>query len=213
MIIGVGLLAAGPGGSATSLVQQFRADETGAGAAALRLARLALDSYARDRERVALPASLPPLLLERGGVFVSSQLRGAPRCCMGTLYPRGASLAADLVDLACRAAAYDQRFPPLRPEELPQLQVIVSFLDPPEPTVDPLALDPLTEGLAVRGGQRTGVVLPGETGVRERFVQWGEIRAGLRPGARARYFRLEAVRYMEPTPGAARRPLAGRSPS
>lgn len=44
-------------------------------------------------------------------------------------------LAADIVERACRAAAHDLRFAPLRPEELPGLRVIVSVLDPPEPVL------------------------------------------------------------------------------
>jgi AMMECR1 domain-containing protein len=183
---------------APSLVQRFTEDQTGAGTAALKLARQALDGYCLRRERPVVPDDLPALLHERGALFVSAQINGAPRCCMGSLYPRGASLAADIIELACRAAAHDLRFAPLRPEELPRLRVIVSILDPPVPAADPWTLDPLTDGLAVRGPRRTGVVLPGETVRRERFVGWAEVRADLRPGDTPRYFRLRAARFIEP---------------
>lgn len=180
---------------------RFRHDPA-AGAAALRLARQALDEYCLHRNRLPVPEDLPALLYEHAGVFVSAQVNGAPRCCMGTLRPQGPSLAADLIEAAVRAAAHDTRFPPLRPAELPGLRVIVSILDPPQATVEPFALDPVSDGLAVRSALRTGVVLPGETGRPDRFVSWALTRAGARHGEQVEYFRLTAVRFMEHPTGA-----------
>lgn len=185
--------------ASAQLVERFRHDRTGAGEAALQLARQALDSYCLQRERLAVPDHLPPLLYEHDGVFVSAQVHGAPRCCMGVLRPRGPSLAADIISAAVAAAAHDRRFPPLQPGELSDLQVIVSILDPPAAITDPFALDPLTDGLAVRSSRRTGVVLPGETGAMGRFVSWALIRAAAREGERVEYFRLKAIRFMEPS--------------
>lgn len=183
------------------LVSRFQKDDTGCGQFALELARRALDAYCLRRDRLTPPTDLPLLLRSRGGIFVSAMdSRGAPRCCMGTLYPRAGNLAADLIAAATMAAAHDLRFKPLKPSELAGLRVIVSILDPPEPIVDPYRLDPVTDGLAVRGATRTGVVLPGETGRLDRFVQWGRIRAGTGAGENVEYFRIKAIRFMEPAP-------------
>lgn len=181
------------------LVRRFEADRSGAGAVALQLARRALDAYCLRRERVATPTDLPLLLRQRGAVFVSAMdRRGAPRCCMGSLYARGPSLAADLIDTATRAAAHDLRFKPLQPAELSGLRVIVSILDPPQPLLDPYRLDPVTDGLAVRGALRTGVVLPGETARIAWFVQWGLTRAQATADSQVQYFKLKAIRFVEP---------------
>lgn len=180
-------------------VRRFAADRSGAGEYAVRLARRALESYCLRREKPAVPAALPPLLQRRCGVFVSTMCGGAPRCCMGSLYPRGPHLAADLIETAALAAGHDLRFAPLQPAELSGLRVIVSIVDPPEPIRDPARLDPLTDGLAVRGALRTGVVLPGETTSRARFVEWGRVRAGAAPGERVQYLRLNAIRFLEPS--------------
>jgi AMMECR1 domain-containing protein len=190
------LLAAPP--APAQLVVRFRADDA-AGEAALRLARRALDEYCLTRTHLPVPDDLPPLLYEHAGVFVSAQVAGAPRCCMGTLRPHGASLAADLIEAATRAAAHDTRFPPLQPAELPALRVIVSILDPPEAIANPALLDPVSDGLAVRSALRTGVVLPGETARPDRFVSWALIRAGAREGERVQFLRLNAVRFIEPS--------------
>lgn len=199
LILIAGLLTAlGIAPAEAQLVRYFEADRSGAGKAAVRLAREALDTYCLRRERIPTPTALPFLLCRRSAVFVSTMDRnGAPRCCMGSLYPRGASLAADLIDTATRAAAHDLRFPPLQPKELAGLRVIVSILDPPEPVSDPWRLDPVVDGLAVRGTLRTGVVLPGETARRDRFVQWGRRRAAATDTDYVQYLRLKAVRFME----------------
>lgn len=193
------LIVCGTVGTAQAqLVDKFERDRGGAGVFARDLARRALDAYCLRRERISVPAELPALLRQRSGVFVSTMDRGgAPRCCMGSLYPRGATLAADIIEAATRAAAHDLRFPPLRPEELSGLRVIVSVLDPPEPVADPLGLDPVTEGLAARGRVRTSVVLPGETGDRAKFVQWARIRAGAAQGEPVAYLKIRAVRFAE----------------
>ncbi len=190
------LLAAQP--APAQLVACFRADEA-AGQAALKLARRALDEYCLTRTALLVPDDLPPLLYEHSGVFVSAQVNGAPRCCMGTLRPRGASLAADIITAATLAAAHDTRFPPLRPAALPGLRVIVSILDPPQGITDPSTLDPVTDGLAVRSARRTGVVLPGETARADRFLSWALIRADARAGEAVQTFRLNAVRFIEPS--------------
>jgi AMMECR1 domain-containing protein len=179
-------------------VERFARDRGGAGVFARDLARRALEAYCLRRERIAVPAELPWLLRQRSGVFVSTMDRnGAPRCCMGSLYPRGSTLAADIIEATTRAAAHDLRFAPLRPEELSGLRVIVSILDAPKPVADPLGLDPVTEGLAARGRVRTGVVLPGETGDRGKFVQWARIRAGAKEGEAVVYLRIRAIRFGE----------------
>ena len=185
---------------ADELVAGFRRDTSGQGLAALALARAALDYASRHHEPLPLPAGLPPLLLRRGAVFVSAMLHGTgvPRCCMGTLTPREPTLAREIIANATAAATCDKRFPPIPPSELRALRVIVSIIDEEQPPADPLALDPLRDGLAVRGATETGVVLPGETDSARTMLTWGRRRAGLTDHAAADYFRLEAIRFMEP---------------
>ena len=180
------------------IVARLRADTSGAGPYALQLARRAFDTYCLTRTPITIPSDLPPLLQQRAGVFVSGQVDGAPRCCMGLLRPRGRNLAADIISAAIAAAAHDERFAPLQPKELSHLRLIVSVLDPPQAIADPAGLDPLTDGLAVRSSCRTGVVLPGETGLTDRFVSWALTRAAARAGEPVQYFRLQAIRYIEP---------------
>ncbi len=146
----------------------------------MQLARQALDYACRRHELLPLPKNLPPLLRMHGAVFVSTMLSGsgAPRCCMGTLSPREATLAQEIIANAYAAACHDARFPPIRPEELHKFRVIVSIIGESRPITDPTALDPLQDGLAVCGARQTGVVLPGETDDTHKMLAWGRTRAG-----------------------------------
>jgi AMMECR1 domain-containing protein len=182
--------------------------------AALTLARRALDETCLHRRLLPTPEGLPAALKQRGGVFVSAMLGDAPRCCMGSLYPTQPTLAAEIIVAAGAAAARDLRFPPIKPEELPRLRVIVSLLAPPEAIADPQTLDPVTEGLAVRSVRRTGVVLPGETAHRDLMIRWARIRAAARPEERLEFFRLRAARIIEPpVEHSQSRPAAGKGGS
>lgn len=184
---------------ASQLTEAFAQDTRGQGMAAVALARQALEYSVRTHEPLPAPKELPPLLRKRGAVFVSSMIigSGAPRCCMGTLTPQMPTLAEEIINNAYLAAVADKRFKPLRPADLKSLRVIVSVIGECTPINDLSTLDPLRDGLAVRGPRETGVVLPGETQKIETMLAWGRIRAKLSQDAPAECFRLEAVRFME----------------
>ncbi len=169
----------------------------------LALARKAFDQYARNRTVIDAPAGLPFLLTRaRCGVFVSTMRYGAPRTCMGTLYPAQADLADEIIENAVASAGRDLRFKPVQPGELSQLDLIVSVItEAPRPISAEAAarLDPAREGLAVQRGDRFGVVLSGETPHPADMLAWGKIRAGIKPGQDqpAQYYAVDDVRFME----------------
>jgi len=183
--------------SADDLLARFDTDPAAA-QAMLDLARAAFDAYVLRHERVTPPDDLPPLLSERSAAFVSAILGDAPRCCMGSVHPTRPTIAAEVVHAARMAAGLDARFPPITPAELPRLRLIVSVLAPPEPIASPAGLDPLVEGLAVRGPRRWGVVLPAETPRAELMEPWARVRAGVGESDRVDYYRVRAFRILEP---------------
>jgi AMMECR1 domain-containing protein len=184
------------------VVDAFRADTRGQGAVAALLARQALLHAVRTHAPLPLPKDLPPLLKQRGAAFVSTMdpRTGAPRCCMGTLLPREATLAQEIVANATAAALYDKRFPPLTPADAARLCVIVSIVGDALPVDDPSILDPAVDGLAVRGPHETGVVLPGETADRQKMLAWGRIRARAAADTPVSYLRLDAIRFLDISP-------------
>jgi AMMECR1 domain-containing protein len=188
-----GLATPGP----CDLVDDLAADDRGAAAWALSLARRAFDEYTLHRERIPTPDDVRELLRRRSGAFVSAVKGDAPRCCMGSLYPTQPTLADEIIQAAVAAAGLDARKPPVEPEELPRLQLIVSVVAAPESISHPHSIDPVRQGLAARGHERTGVVLPGETPHLALAIRWARVRAGAERDEPVEYFRIRAFRIAE----------------
>ena len=165
----------------------------------LALARRAFDAYARTRTVIDPPSPLPAFLRRRSGVFISTMRWGAPRTCMGTLYPTQPNLAEEIIENAAASAGRDRRFKPVKIAELPQLNLIVSIVDTPRPISESEAgrLDPAQDGLVVKCGDRYGVVLSGETPYPQNLLAWGRIRAGAGPNAPVELFQIHDLRFME----------------
>jgi len=128
------------------------------GGVLLTLARRAI---ARKLNRpVGDMPNLPLRLREALGVFVTLRRRsdGELRGCIGYVEPRFP--LAEGVAHAARAAAFDDnRFEPVRPDELDGLVIDVSVLGAPEP-IDPEQVRVGVHGLILRHQGRTGLLLP-----------------------------------------------------
>ena len=72
-----------------------------------------------------------PELGEKGAVFVTLNLHGGLRGCIGSLTAYR-PLIDDLIDNACSAAFKDPRFFPLSLQEFDDVEIEVSLLSPPE---------------------------------------------------------------------------------
>ncbi len=99
----------------------------------LSLAREAVTCAAADAPlpRVELD-KLPPALREPAACFVTLHKHGELRGCTGVLVAQ-MPLAQEVVRTAATTALHDPRFPPVRPEEVPQLDIEISVLTEPQP--------------------------------------------------------------------------------
>jgi AmmeMemoRadiSam system protein A len=97
------------------------------------LHRIARQAILHGLESEAPPTvdleGLSQILLEPGAAFVTLQLDGRLRGCIGSLLPRR-SLAEDVAHNAYGAAFGDFRFPPLSLSEFPRLELHISVLTP-----------------------------------------------------------------------------------
>ncbi len=98
------------------------------------------------------------------GVFVTIEKNGQLRGCIGHLKPE-APLHAGVRECAVSAALRDQRFPPVKPEELDDLTYTISILDHPKPLrvpppEFPQALQPGAHGVILKCGGRQSTFLP-----------------------------------------------------
>ncbi len=106
-----------------------------------------------------------PELRPPRATFTTLEEDGALRGCTGVVVAFR-PLAEDVAATAASAATQDTRFPPVRPEELPRIDVSVSVLSPMErlpvgSEEELLAiLRPGVDGLMLTEGMRRGVFLP-----------------------------------------------------
>jgi AmmeMemoRadiSam system protein B/AmmeMemoRadiSam system protein A len=87
-------------------------------------------SEARDAETRGVLSALPAKLRAPAGAFVTLKQGGHLRGCIGYVLPRKPLYQA-VLENGLNAAANDWRFPPVRPDELGNLEVEVNVLAPP----------------------------------------------------------------------------------
>ncbi|MHB0857351.1 MAG: AmmeMemoRadiSam system protein A [Anaerolineae bacterium] len=139
--------------------------------ALVQLARRAIEALVRRQEIIQPPAQLEGEMRRRAGVFVSLHQGKALRGCIGTIEPTQPNVAAEIIANAMSAATRDPRFPPVRPDELDDLDISVDVLGEPEPIASTQELDPKVYGVIVTCGDRRGLLLPDLEGVDSAEVQ------------------------------------------
>lgn len=123
----------------------------------LQLARRALESRVR---REAAPVA------DRGGVlevsraaFVTLLRAGELRGCLGRLGTHRC-LGETIVELAASVSDSDPRFEPVRPDELPDIQIEISVLTPEWEIASIDEIEVGRHGLIVEQGHCRGLLLP-----------------------------------------------------
>jgi AmmeMemoRadiSam system protein A len=125
--------------------------------AMLALARAAIVS-AFDHKPLSRTASEPSCFSLSQGVFVTLEVHGKLRGCIGVIEPRE-PLRESIVHCAQSAAFHDPRFPSLRAEELSGLVIEISVLS----ELFPIALQQIQigkHGLLVATENQRGLLLP-----------------------------------------------------
>ena len=164
----------------------------------VQLARKSLESYILYRRTLPVPSNLPSeLVSRRAGAFVSLHKNGLLRGCIGTISPVADTLAEEIIQNAVSASSRDPRFPPVRPEELKDLEISVDVLGEPEKVLSEEELDVKRYGVIVTSGMRRGLLLPDLEGVDTVSEQIAIARrkAGIRPGEKVTLQRFEVVRH------------------
>ena len=164
------------------------------------LARLAVESFIRDRVVIDPPAQPEGLLAHSAGTFVTIRtVRGSLRGCIGTVSPACDTVASEIIQNAISAATRDPRFPPVNPEELSELTYGVDVLMPPERVRGVEDLDPSRYGVIIESesGHRRGLLLPGIEGIDTADQQWRAVhqKAGIQVGASVRVERFTVTRF------------------
>jgi len=146
----------------------------------LGIARRALNLAVERRESLEeFPAN--KILAQPGGAFVTLRRRERLRGCVGQL-PSNQALIRVVAHCARAAALEDSRFEPVRPAELPELEIELSVLS----SLSAITLDQIEvgkHGLLVSRWWQRGLLLPqvaAELGwAAERFLEETCVKAGL----------------------------------
>jgi len=95
----------------------------------------------------------------RLGAFVTLHKHGRLRGCIG-LFTSNEPLYLVVAQMAAAAATQDHRFPPVRPDELKEIDIEISVLSEPKPIDDWKSVRLGVDGVIVRRGIASGVFLP-----------------------------------------------------
>ena len=166
------------------------------------LARRTIETYLRENTRIEPPADPSPEMQDQAGAFVTIHRHGQLRGCIGTIHPTRASLAEEVIENAIAAATRDPRFPPVRADELPELEIKVDVMGRPEPVEGVDQLDPERYGLIVESQShpwKRGLLLPDLEGIdtAEKQLHWTRHhKAGITdPEEPVQLYRFEVRRY------------------
>lgn len=144
---------------------------------------------------------IPAVLDELGACFVTLEIKGMLRGCIGSIIAHQ-SLLDDLIKNAHNAAFSDTRFTPLTKEEFKEIDISVSLLSPPtkmdfEDEQDLLnQIKPFTDGIIIKDGVHQAVYLPSvweQLPDKVTFLNSLKEKAGLGPSYFSKSF--EAYRF------------------
>lgn len=164
------------------------------------LARKSIEEFLNKGRLLSITSELPEELTGRQqGAFVTLKKGGNLRGCIGTVEPVQANLAEEIINNAVGAASRDPRFPPLKPEEIEEVDISVDVLSPLEPVEDMSSLDPHKYGVVVRRGPQKGLLLPDLEGIDtvEKQLEIALQKAGISPRKSYEIYRFTVTRYPE----------------
>ena len=164
----------------------------------VRLAYASVEAYVSSRKTIPVPDGLPEELTgRRAGAFVSIHEHGALRGCIGTIAPVRASLAEEIIANAISASTRDPRFPAIKPDELPWLEISVDVLGEPEDIDSEDELDVKRYGVIVTSGHKRGLLLPDLDGVdtAEQQIDIARQKAGIHRSEKYSLQRFEVIRH------------------
>ena len=124
----------------------------------MHIARTTIEHVVRGEDVPEFEVTSPDLLEDRGA-FVTINSHGQLRGCIG--YIIGVKpLYLTVREVAEAAALRDPRFPPVKPQELPDLELEISALSVPRTITDVNEIEVGVHGIIMRRGYNQGLLLP-----------------------------------------------------
>lgn len=151
----------------------------------LKIARLVIETYVRERHLPSVEVT-QPALMEGRGAFVSLHKDSGLRGCIGR-FDFDTPLYKTVAEMAFSAATQDSRFSPVAPEELENIIIEISALTPLKEVTDTSEIIIGRHGIYIVKGFHRGVLLT-QVAIensfdREEFLDQTCLKAGLPLGA------------------------------
>ena len=126
----------------------------------LQWARRSIEQAVCGEKVTSVPsAELTPELCSPHAAFVTLKKHGELRGCIGKMdFAR--PLWENVVSAAASSALEDPRFEPVKPEELPELRLEISVLEPPVELARVEDFDAQRHGIIIEKGHRHALLLP-----------------------------------------------------
>ena len=126
----------------------------------LRWARQTIERAVREEAPIEIPeAELTERLRAPHGAFVTIKKHDELRGCIGKMdFER--PLWENVIGAAVASALEDPRFPPVQPDELPDVRLEISVLEPPVALARTEDFDAQRHGIIIEKGFHHGLLLP-----------------------------------------------------
>ncbi len=137
----------------------------------------------------------PALSGRKNGVFVTLSKNGKTRACWGSIYPRESNIARETVLSTLGALGKEYRFKSIKPKELNDLKIQVTVILDLLPVSSFKEVNPLKDGIMVRSGGKSGVILPGEAVDAYYEFVLARLKAGIQPDEACQIYKIKAQIY------------------
>lgn len=161
------------------------------------LARKTIHEYIKNGKVISVPNDLPMEFNYRAGVFVSLHKFGLLRGCIGTFLPVTNSIAEEIIRNAIASSTEDDRFSPVRIDELDYLEINVDVLSTPEKISSIEELNPKKYGVIVSSGFKRGLLLPDLDGIDtiDKQISIARRKGNIKDDEEIRLERFEVIRH------------------
>ena len=139
--------------------------------------------------------NVPVRFQQRAGIFVTFSKRGKTRACWGSVEPHYANLVEGTIKTTALALSNEYRYIPLKASEIKELKPQITVVKKVVPINNLHTLNPTLDGLMVRLGTRTGVILPGEASDPYYQLMLCKVKARISPRENCQLYRIIADVY------------------
>lgn len=146
----------------------------------------------KNFDELAQSFAVPNKFKKPAGLFVTLSRKGKTRACWGSMYPQFPNLVVGTVYTTESALSKEYRYKKIRANEWQFLKPQVTVVRAVEPIGSMHDQNPLMNGLMVRAGSKSAVILPGEAIDAHYQLVMCKLKAGIPSTQPCQIYRIKA---------------------